>query len=56
MHGAGVAGELGHITVTSIVHLIVLVVRKAVLETVASATRIVNLTRRYADDMQEMRP
>lgn len=51
LHGvAGVAGELGHITVDFDQPILCTCGKKGCLETVASATGIVNLTRRYADE------
>ena len=51
LHGAGgVAGELGHITVDFDRPFDCTCGKKGCLETVASATGIVNLTRRYADE------
>ena len=51
LHGAGgVAGELGHITVDFDRPFDCTCGKKGCLETVASATWIVNLTRRYADE------
>ena len=51
LHGvAGAAGELGHITVDFDQPLLCTCGKKGCLETVASATGIVNLTRRYADE------
>ena len=51
LHGvAGAAGELGHITVDFDQPILCTCGKKGCLETVASATGIVNLTRRYADE------
>ena len=51
VHGvAGAAGELGHITVDFDQPILCTCGKKGCLETVASATGIVNLTRRYADE------
>ena len=51
LHGvAGAAGELGHITVDCDQPIRCTCGKKGCLETVASATGIVNLTRRYADE------
>ena len=51
LHGlAGAAGELGHITVDFDQPIQCTCGKKGCLETVASATGIVNLTRRYADE------
>ena len=51
LHGvAGAAGELGHITVDFDQPIPCTCGKKGCLETVASATGIVNLTRRYADE------
>lgn len=51
LHGvAGAAGELGHITVDFDHPIQCTCGKKGCLETVASATGIVNLTRRYADE------
>ncbi|WP_049517688.1 ROK family glucokinase [Streptococcus anginosus] len=51
LHGvAGAAGELGHITVDFDQPTLCTCGKKGCLETVASATGIVNLTRRYADE------
>lgn len=51
LHGlAGAAGELGHITVDFDQPILCNCGKKGCLETVASATGIVNLTRRYADE------
>ena len=51
LHGvAGAAGELGHITVDFEQPILCTCGKKGCLETVASATGIVNLTRRYADE------
>ena len=50
--GRGAAGELGHITVDFDDPIQWPVVKKGCLETVASATGIVNLTRRYADEYE----
>ena len=51
LHGvAGAAGELGHITVDFDQPILCTWGKKGCLETVASATGIVNLTRRYADE------
>ena len=51
LHGlAGAAGELGHITVDFDQPILWTCGKKGCLETVASATGIVNLTRRYADE------
>ena len=51
LHGvAGAAGELGHITVDFDQPIACTCGKKGCLETVASATGIVNLTRRYADE------
>ena len=46
----GAAGELGHITVDFDQPILCTCGKKGCLETVASATGIVNLTRRYADE------
>ena len=51
LHGlAGAAGELGHITVDFDQPIQCTCGKKGCLETVASATGVVNLTRRYADE------
>lgn len=51
LHGvAGAAGELGHITVDFDQPILCTCGKKGCLETVASTTGIVNLTRRYADE------
>lgn len=51
LHGvAGAAGELGHITVDFDDPIACTCGKKGCLETVASATGIVNLTRRYAEE------
>ena len=51
LHGvAGAAGGLGHITVDFDQPILCTCGKKGCLETVASATGIVNLTRRYADE------
>ena len=51
LHGvAGAGGELGHITVAFDQPILCTCGKKGCLETVASATGIVNLTRRYADE------
>ena len=51
LHGvAGAGGELGHITVDFDQPILCTCGKKGCLETVASATGIVNLTRRYAAD------
>ena len=51
LHGlAGAAGELGHISVDFDQPIQCTCGKKGCLETVASATGIVNLTRRYADE------
>ena len=51
LHGvAGAGGELGHITVDFDQPILCTCGKKGCLETVASATGIVNLTRRYADE------
>ncbi|KXT75112.1 Glucokinase [Streptococcus sp. DD10] len=51
LHGvSGAAGELGHITVDFEQPFACTCGKKGCLETVASATGIVNLTRRYADE------
>ncbi|CRH94214.1 Glucokinase [Chlamydia trachomatis] len=51
LHGvAGAAGELGHITVDFDAPIACTCGKKGCLETVASATGIVNLTRRYAEE------
>lgn len=51
LHGiTGAAGELGHITVDFDQPIACTCGKKGCLETVASATGIVNLTRRYADE------
>ena len=51
LHGmAGAAGELGHITVDFDQPIVCTCGKKGCLETVASATGIVNLARRYADE------
>lgn len=51
LHGvAGAGGELGHITVDFDKPIQCTCGKKGCLETVASATGIVNLTRRYADE------
>ena len=53
LHGvAGAAGELGHITVDFDQPIACTCGKKGCLETVASATGIVNLTRRYADEYE----
>ncbi|MGX7074540.1 ROK family glucokinase [Falseniella ignava] len=53
LHGvAGAAGELGHITVDFDQPITCTCGKKGCLETVASATGIVNLTRRYADEYE----
>ena len=53
LHGvAGAAGELGHITVDFDQPIPCTCGKKGCLETVASATGIVNLTRRYADEYE----
>ncbi|CVM53262.1 glucokinase [Streptococcus pneumoniae] len=53
LHGvAGAAGELGHITVDFDQPISCTCGKKGCLETVASATGIVNLTRRYADEYE----
>ena len=53
LHGVrGAAGELGHITVDFDDPIQCTCGKKGCLETVASATGIVNLTRRYADEYE----